>query len=99
MALKYDGTINAGEILQAGVIFSTALAAVIWTQAGLWKLEADQRRIETSFAAELATIRADAAAREGRLRTAELAIAGQASDLRAIQASLTRIERLLESRE
>ncbi|MCB5411767.1 hypothetical protein [Pseudogemmobacter faecipullorum] len=98
MALKYDGTINAGHFLTAGAMFVSALCAVIWIQADLRKLAADQQRIEAFFATEVAAIRSDAAGREGRLRTAELTIAGQASDLRSISATLSRIERLLETK-
>ncbi|SEB80140.1 hypothetical protein [Rhodobacter sp. 24-YEA-8] len=96
MALKYDGTINAGAILQAVVVFAGALSAVIWTQAGIWRLEADQRRMETTLAADLASIRSDASAREVRIRAAELALAGQQSDLRSIQSGISRIEAQLE---
>ncbi len=98
MALKYDGTINAGHILTALAMFVAALGAVIWIQADLRKLASDQQRIEASFASEMLAVKTDAAARESRLRAAELTIAGQTSDLRSISASLTRIERLLEAR-
>ena len=96
MTLKYDGTINAGHLMTAATILASVVGAVVYVQADLRRLESDQARIQTTFAAELVSIRSDASARESRLRTAELAIAGQASDLRAIQASLARIERLLE---
>lgn len=97
MSLRYDGTINAGHILTAAVMFISAVGAVIWVQADLRRLSSDQQRVEASFTAEIVSIRSDAMAREGRLRAAELAIAGQSSDLRSIQSSLSRIERLLES--
>lgn len=96
MALRYDGTINAGAILQAGVIATAALSAVIWTQAGIWRLEVDQRRLESTLATDLASIRNDASSREARIRAAELNIAGQQSDLRSIQSGITRIEAQLE---
>ena len=96
MALKYDGTINAGAILQAGVLLVAATGAVIWTQADLRRLESTQARIEATIGADIMSIRSDASAREVRIRAAELSLAGQQSDLRSIQSGINRIEAQLE---
>ncbi|HMO73670.1 MAG TPA: hypothetical protein PKC84_18875 [Paracoccaceae bacterium] len=52
---------------------------------------------ETRAVAEGAAVRADAAAREGRLRIVETRQAGDAERLAAIYAAVQRIERLIES--
>lgn len=97
MALKYDGTINAGALLQVVTIVATVAGMGAYIQSDLVRLAENQTRMEAAFNAEIVSIRQDAAERQGRLRAAELTIAGQTSDLRAISASLTRIERLLEN--
>lgn len=99
MALHYDPAINAGHIMTAGVILCSVIGAVIWVQADLTRISSEQQRFEAAMTTEIVSIRSDAQSRETRLRAAELALAGQAGDLRAIQASLGRIERLLEAQE
>lgn len=96
MGLKYDGTVNAGAIMQAGVIFVSAVAAVVWTQADIRRLEATQNRVETAIGSELTSIKAAASAHEARIRASELSLAGQQSDLRSIQNGITRIEASIE---
>lgn len=96
MVLKYDGTINAGAIMQAGVIFVAATATVVWTQADIRRLEATQTRIETAIGSEIRSIKAESSAHEARIRASELSLAGQQSDLRAIQNGITRIEASIE---
>lgn len=97
MHLKYDGTFNFGHVMTVVAFLASAIGAVVFVQFDLRRLSAEQMRIEASFSSEIGSIRSEAAAREGRLRQAELTLAGQASDLRSIQATLTRIERLLEA--
>jgi len=99
MALKYDGTINAGHIMTAVTLLVTAIGAVFYVQADLRSLSENQARMEAAFNTEIISIRQDATDRAARLRAAELTIAGQTSDLRAISASLSRIERLLEAKD
>lgn len=96
MALRYDGTVNAGALLQVVTIVATVAGMGAYIQSDLVRLAENQTRMESTFASEVATIRSEASERAARLRAAELTIAGQTSDLRAISASLSRIERLLE---
>ena len=98
MALRYDGTVNAGALLQVVTIVATVAGAGAYIQSDLVRLAEDQTRLEGVFASEVAAIRSEASERAARLRAAELTIAGQSSDLRAISASLGRIERLLDER-
>ena len=98
MALRYDGTVNAGALLQVFTIVAMVAAAAAYIQSDLVRLAENQTRMESTFASDVATIRSEASDRAARLRAAELTIAGQSSDLRAISASLGRIERLLDER-
>ena len=97
MALRYDGTINAGALLQVLTIVAMVAGAGAYIRSDLIRLSENQSRIEAAFNAEVISIRQEATERAARLRAAELTIAGQTSDLRAISASLSRIERLLEN--
>ena len=97
MAIHYDGTINAGHIMTASVIMFSVASAVIWVQADLSRLTSEQAQFEASFASDIFAIRAESQGRETRLRAVEVSQAAQSSDLRAIQASLGRIERLIEA--
>ncbi len=85
MSLQFDNKISLGHLLTA----LGMLAGGIWAYADL---SAGQARLVS----EMAIVRADALARETRIRAVEIAQAGQSSDLRAIQNSLTRIEAAVE---
>ncbi|WP_164736539.1 hypothetical protein [Pararhodobacter zhoushanensis] len=96
--MHYDRTVNLGHILTAATVACTVLAGVIYLRADVTQLQIELSRQRAEIASEVTAIRADAAGREARLRATELTQAGQSSDLRAMSASLTRIERLLEAR-
>jgi len=97
MAVHFDNTVNTGHLLTAGAMVIAVVSAAIWVQADLRRITLDQARIEASVESDLASIRADSAAREARIRAVEVAQAAQSSDLRSIQTILGRIERLLEA--
>lgn len=92
MALRYDGTVNAGALLQVVTIVATVAGMGAYIQSDLVRLAENQTRMESAFASEVATIRSEASERAARLRAAELTIAGQTSDLRNIQAGIADIK-------
>ncbi len=84
-ALQFDNKISLGHVIS----IITILAGGIWAYAAI---SARQEAI----AADMVTVKADAQAREVRIRAVEIAQASQSSDLRAIQGGIARIEAQLE---
>ena len=85
MSIQFDNKISLGHVISV----VTILAACIMAYATL------SARQET-MAADVLAIKADAQARESRIRAVEIAQAGQSSDLRSIQIGISRIEAQLE---
>lgn len=81
MAIKLDHTVSIGHLLTAGAMVVAALM-------GYATLRFEVGRIST----DVTTIRADAVAREARIRSLEIAQASQSSDLRAIQLGINEIK-------
>lgn len=85
MALQFDNKISSGHILTFTAMVFTCIAAY-----------ADLRSRQTQLIADVVAVKADAQAREARIRAVEIAQASQSSDLRAIQIGISRIEAQLE---
>ena len=85
MSLQYDPKFSLGNII--------TVASLICGLAVGW---ATMRAEIVTMQAEWEKDRQDRAALEVRLRSVEIAGAGTLADLRAIQQTLSRIERLLE---
>lgn len=85
MSIQYDNRISLGHVISIVMVLSTCLLAY----ATLYVTQ-------QQMAAEIVSIKADAQAREARIRAVEIAQASQSSDLRAIQIGIGRIEAQLE---
>lgn len=85
MSLQWDNKISLGHVLTFVGMLATGITAFVYLSVGQAQMER-----------EMIAVRADAVAREGRIRAVEIAQASQSSDLRAIQNSLTRIEAAVE---
>ncbi|MCA0945848.1 hypothetical protein LCM08_13090 [Salipiger pacificus] len=79
--VKFDSTVSAGNIL-------SILSMVIGLTAGYVTL----RNSQEAQALAIERLENEGRAREVRLRSAEMTQAGQASDLRAISATLQKID-------
>ncbi|MGR3376067.1 hypothetical protein [Salipiger abyssi] len=80
-SFRFDGTISAGNVV-------TILTMVVTVTAAYVTLEETQE----AQAMRIARLEAGATATDARLRAAELTLAGQASDLRSISATLLKID-------
>lgn len=84
-ALQFDNKISLGHVI----------SIVTFLAGGIWAYAAISARQE-AIAADMTAVKADAQAREARIRAVEIAQASQMSDLRAIQNGIARIEARLE---
>jgi len=84
-ALQFDNKISLGHVISIVTILA----------GGIWAYAAISERQE-AIAADMVAVKADAQAREARIRAVEIAQASQMSDLRAIQSGISRIEAQLE---
>ncbi|QPM89164.1 hypothetical protein [Pseudooceanicola algae] len=82
--MKFDGTVSLGNALSIATV-------IVGLSIGYAKLQAQQ---EDSHR-RISVIEAAANAREGRIRAAEIALAGQSSDLRNIQNGIDDIKKSL----
>lgn len=97
MNVKYDGhVVTLGNLISAGTAAVLIIASFVTMQAQIGFLGRELVRVSEESRSELASLRSDAASREARIRALEITAASTASDLRAIQQSLSRIEHLLE---
>lgn len=97
MNVKYDGhVVTLGNLISAGTAAVLIVASFVTMQAQVNYLGQELIRVNEEGRAEMASLRSDAISREARIRALEITAASTASDLRAIQQSLSRIERLLE---
>lgn len=85
MSLQFDNKISLGHVISIVTMMATGIMAYA-------SLSARQEQM----VADIIAIKADASARESRIRQVEITQANQSGDLRAIQNSLTRIESRLE---
>lgn len=97
MALQYDSKFSLGNIITVLVLMGGL--AVSWgtftaRQDEMAKEATALRQLVADHSAESARVRAD---QEGRIRAVEISSASMSSDLRSIQAGISRIERLLEA--
>lgn len=81
MALQFDNKISTGHLLTAAAMCFAGIVAY-----------ADLRAGQSQLAADMIAVKADALAREGRIRAVEIAQAGQSSDLRSIQIGISEIK-------
>lgn len=86
MSLQFDNKISLGHVLTFVAMLVGGIVAY-----------ADLRSGQSRLVADVAASQAADENHEARLRAVEVAQASQSSDLRAIQASLVRIERLIEA--
>lgn len=83
--VKFDATVSTGNIISILAMLVTVTAGYVTMAKTLEALTLRLTQIES-----------EASAFEGRLRATELTQAGQASDLRSIQATLQKIDGKLD---
>lgn len=97
MALQYDSKFSLGNIITVCVLFlglAVSWGAFTSRQDHMASEAAALRQLISEHTAENARARAE---QDARIRAVEISNASMSSDLRAIQAGISRIERLLEA--